>query len=232
MTITVVGHLCLDVIHHTGSKGRERQTQSYGGIFFSIATLANLADQGTTIYPVFGVGKNEFAEFIERVQEYPNVDPAGIFKFDEPTNEVHLTYHDEQQRTECSKHIAEPIPFKRVKPYLATDMVLINMVSGSDITLETMDEVRASVRERHVPVYFDVHSLSLGIKEDYTRFRRPLPEWRRWLFWLHAVQMNEEEAAGLSPEEFTEEYFAKQATALNTSALIITRGARGCTAHI
>lgn len=232
MTITVVGHLCLDVIHHSQPNGQQRETQSYGGIFFTVATLANVVEPGTTILPVLGVGKNEFAEFVERLRAYPNVDPSGVYKFDAPTNEVHLFYHDEQRRTECSRHIAEPIPFRRIKPYLATDMVLINMVSGFDITLDTLDEVRMSVREQHVPLYFDVHSLSLGITDDFTRVRRPLTEWRRWLFCLHAVQMNEEEASGLSLETFNEEYLAKQVTALNTSVMIITRGAMGCTAHI
>ncbi len=233
MTITVVGHLCLDVIHHPPqSNGQQRETRSYGGIFFTVATLANVVEPGTTIYPVFGVGKNEFAEFMERLRAYPKVDPSGIYKFDAPTNEVHLYYRNEQQRTECSKHIAEPVSFKRIKPYLAADMVLINMVSGFDITLDTLDEVRMSVREQHVPLYLDVHSLSLGINDDFTRVRRPLTDWRRWLFWLHAVQMNEEEAAGLSVEPYNEEYLAKQATALNLPVLIITRGARGCTAYI
>lgn len=232
MKITVIGHLCLDVVHYPPANGQEHETRSYGGIFFTVAALANLVEPNTTIYPIFGVGKKEYTPLIERLNAYPNVDLSSIFKFNEPTNEVHLYYHDKHQRTECSKHIAEPIHFKRIKPHLDTDMILINMISGFDITLETLDYLRMVVRERYVPVYLDVHSLSLGINKDYTRFRRPVPDWRRWLFWLHAVQMNEEEAAGLTEEKFTEEYFAKQITALNTSALIITRGTNGCTAYI
>lgn len=227
MNITVIGHLCLDVIHY----GDEKETKSYGGIFFAVAALANLLDRHATILPVFGVGQQEYAEFMERLSDYPNIEPSGIYKFKQQTNEVHLYYHNEQQRTECSKFIAEPIPFKHIKSYLDTDIVLVNMVSGFDITLETLDQIRMAVRDRHVPVYFDVHSLSLGIREDHTRFRRPVMDWRRWLFWLHAVQMNEEEASGLTEEKFIEDDFAKHVTALNTPALLITRGHNGCTAY-
>jgi len=110
-------------------------------------------------------------------------------------------------------------------------MVLVNMVSGFDITLETLDEIRMALRENHVPLYFDVHSLSLGVNEDFTRVRRPLTNWRRWLFWLHTVQMNEEERSGLSDEQFDDNAFAKQITALNTPNFILTRGSRGCTVY-
>lgn len=228
MKLTVIGHLCLDVIHRPGEK---EETQSYGGIFFAVATLANLLPENVSIAPVFGVGKNEYQAFLDGMRNYPNVDTSGIFRFEGPTNEVHLYYHDERHRTECSKHIAEPIPLKRIRPHLDADMVLVNMVSGFDVTLETLDEIRVAVRDRHAPVYFDLHSLSLGVDEDFMRVRRPLVDWRRWLFWLHAVQMNEEERAGLTVELFTEDLFAKHVGSLNTSAFILTRGSNGCTVY-
>lgn len=228
MTITVIGHLCFDVIHPASGS---TEIHSYGGIFFSLAALANLADPDITVLPVFGVGKDDYVPFMETIQHYGNVDPSGIFKFDGPTNRVHLYYRDEQQRTECSKHIADPIPFKKIKPYLDTDMVLINMVSGFDITLDTLDHIRMFTRDQHIPIYFDVHSLSLGIDRDESRFRRPLPEWRRWLFWLHTVQMNEEEARGLTNEVSSEEQLIKHITALTTPNVVITRGENGCTLY-
>ncbi len=218
----------MDVIHHQD----ESETQSYGGIFFSVATLANLLNESDTVFPVFGVGDKEYEEFIERMKQYPNVDTSGIFKFSGPTNQVHLYYNGGDERTECSKHISEPIPWKKIKSKLSVDMVLLNMVSGFDVTLETLDEIRMELRDDHIPLYMDVHSLSLGIKEDFTRVRRPLEAWRRWLFMLHAVQMNEQEAAGLTSENFDETTLAKQILALNTKVLTITRGERGYTSFI
>jgi sugar/nucleoside kinase (ribokinase family) len=228
MTITVIGHLCLDVIHHQDGT----ETRSYGGIFFSLATLANLLSPRDTIFPVFGVGKDDHAALLERLSVYPNVDPSGIYKFPGPTNQVSLHYRDDRERTECSKHIAEPIPLKRIRPYLESDMILLNMISGFDIALETLDEMRMDVRENHTPIYIDVHSLTLGVNPDDTRFHRPVELWRRWLFMLHGAQMNEEEAAILAAEKLTEENLAKHTLALNTNVLLVTRGDRGCTAFI
>ena len=103
-------------------------------------------------------------------------------------------------------------------------MVLVNMISGMDITLETLDEIRMDVRDDHVPVYLDVHSLTLGINPDFTRFHRPVEQWRRWLFMVHAVHLNEEEAAILSNERLDEASLAKHVLAMNTTTLHITRG--------
>ena len=49
---------------------------------------------------------------------------------------------------------------------------------------------------------------------------------------LHTVQMNEAEAGALTPEGYDEENLVKQALALNTRVLCITRGSRGCTVYV
>lgn len=228
MTITVVGHLCFDVIHHADGS----ETQSYGGIYFSLLTLARLLGNRDVIHPVFGVGRADYDELIEHLSAYPNIDSSGIFKFPGPTNKVSLRYETNETRIENSRSISEPIPWKRIKPFSDAGMILVNMISGYDITLETLDELRVEVRDNHTPVYMDVHSLTLGITEDGNRFHRPVELWRRWLFWLHAVQMNEEEAMILTPEYTDELMLAKQVLALNTSALIVTRGSKGSTAFV
>lgn len=228
MTITLIGHCCLDVINHPDGS----ETQSYGGIFFSLSALANLLPASDVIYPVFGVGKGEYEALMERLKTYPNVDPSGIFKFNGLTNQVHLVYTNPETRSEVSRHIAESIPMKRIKPYLECDMVFINMISGFDITLETLDEIRMEVRDRRTPVYLDIHSVTLGLREDCSRYRRPLDTWRRWLFWLHSVQMNREEAENMSPEVLDRKTLAKHVLALNTHAMIVTLGSEGYEVYI
>ena len=228
MKITVIGHLCLDIIEQPDGN----ETQSYGGIFFCVSALANLLGKNDTVVPVFGVGKTDYDEFIERLKQYPNVDTSGIFRFNGLTNRVSLIYSTKEKRTECSKHISEPIPWKRIRPYLNTNMVLVDMISGFDITLETLDEIRIEVREKQTPIYLDIHCLVSGLKYDFTRFYRPLETWRRWLFMLHGVQMNEKEAASVSIEQFDEPTLAKHLLALNTKALHITHGERGSTVYI
>lgn len=223
MNITVIGHICSDIIHQPDGT----QLKGFGGIFYSLISLANLVEENTLIFPVFGIGSKDYNNVLDILSKYKNIDPSGIFKTDGSTNTVHLYYKDNDHRIECSLEIAKPIPFKRIKPYLDTNMILVNMISGFDITLETLDEIRILVREDDIPLYFDVHSLTLGISEDGKRFRRPVSDWRRWLFRLHCVQMNEEEAAGLAIESRDEDYIIKQITSLDTNNVIITRGSKG-----
>jgi sugar/nucleoside kinase (ribokinase family) len=228
MVITVVGHLCKDVIHLPD--GTETHQESFGGILFTILTLANLMNEKDRIQPVFGVGQVDYELLMELLKQYKNIDPSGIFKIKGPTNQVHLLFQkDTQAKIECSKHISAPIPFNRIKPYLDGDGLLINMISGSDITLETLDYIRMEIRERNIPIHFDFHSLTLGIDQEFQRFRRPLTDWRRWCFMLDSIQMSEEEALGLSAERYDELSLINHLMTLMVETLVVTRGERGAT---
>lgn len=228
MIITVIGHLCKDVIHLQGKK--ENQQEFFGGILYAVLTLANLMSEKDRVQPVFGVGQADYELLMEQIKQYKNIDVSGIFKIKGPTNQVHLFFQkDSQTRIECSKHISPPIPFNRIKSYLDGDAVLINMISGSDITLETLDYIRMEIRERGIPIHFDFHSLTLGIDQEFKRFHRPLTDWRRWCFMLNSIQMNEEEALGLSAERYDETTLINQLMTLMVETLVITRRARGVT---
>lgn len=228
MVITVIGHLCKDVIHLPDEK--ETQQESFGGILFSVLTLANLMSEKDRIQPVFGVGQTDYELLMEQIKQYKNIDTSGIFRIKGPTNQVQLFYQkDAQTRIECSKHISTPIPFNRIKSYLDGDAVLINMISGSDITLETLDYIRIEIRELGIPIHFDFHALTLGIDQEFKRFHRPLTDWRRWCFMLNSIQMSEEEASGLSAERYDETTLTNHLMTLMVETLMITRSERGAT---
>ncbi|HAL57254.1 MAG TPA: hypothetical protein DCP63_12505 [Bacteroidetes bacterium] len=229
MIIAVVGHSTKDVFHLRGSgpEKDEQQVESLGGVFYSVATLANLLSKDDRILPVFGVGERDYESVSERLQRYGNVETKGIFALRGETNRVHFFPGLNGGLAQCSKSIAPPIPFARIKPSLDADAVLINMASGFDITLETLDFVRMHVRDQRIPLHFDFHSLTLGIDRDHTRFRRPLTDWRRWCFMMDSVQLNEDEAAGLGSERYDEPTLINHLMPLMVNALLITRGERG-----
>lgn len=230
MQITVIGHLCFDIIHTKDQDGKERIHESLGGIYFTLATLSQLLSDSDRLVPVFGVGRHEYERVLERLSQRRNIATEGIFIFEGPSNQVHLFYGDEGKRVECSRHIADPIHFDRIKPHLAgADGVLINMISGFDLTLGTLDQIRMETRTHSTPTHFDFHSLTLGIDREFTRFRRPIPDWRRWCFMQNSIQMSEEEAAGLTAERYDETAMINQLMPLMVNALIITRGERGAT---
>jgi hypothetical protein len=231
MKITVIGHAARDIFHlpNDASGGGDRVIESYGGIYYSLATLANLCSKEDKILPVFGVAEDEYDRIVELLGRFENVETKGLFKVKGSINEVHYFPSPAGNRTECSKQIAAPIPFSRIKPSLDVDGVLINMASGFDITLETLDYIRMQVREQNTPLHFDFHSLTLGIDNDHARFRRPLTDWRRWCFMINSIQLSEEEAAGLTTERYDEPTLINQLMPLMVSALLITRGERGMT---
>jgi sugar/nucleoside kinase (ribokinase family) len=231
MKFLVLGHLCLDTfINKSGDSHRANdEAVRWGGIFFSLAALANLAEDAE-IVPVFGVGTNEYEPFLKRIERYQNVDSAGIYRLPGATNHVYLDYHDGEKRIECSKSIAPPIPFERIEPYLPVDAILVNMISGFDLTLEALSTLRMLTQSNHTLVHMDIHSLALGIDEQFRRFYRPVETWRRWCYLADTVQMNEDEAKALPFEYLAEEDLAKQILSLGLQGLLITRGTRGVTA--
>ncbi len=229
LQITVIGHLARDVFHVVDPSGNEQVIEALGGVFYSVATLSVLLSADDSVIPVFGVREDEYEMIVQRMQRFGNVDTRGIFKTTELMNEVHFFSSPSGERTECSKHIASPIPFQRIKPYLDVHGILITMASGFDILLETLDGIRMNVRDDGIPIHFDFHSLTLGIDEELKRFRRPLSDWRRWCFMMHSIQMSEDEAAGLTAERYDEASLINQLMPLMVNGLLITRGVRGAT---
>jgi sugar/nucleoside kinase (ribokinase family) len=231
MTITVIGHCCKDVLHLPAAGGVEPPpAESFGGIMFAVLTIANLMNGKDILQPVFGIGSADYEPVMEILRGYKCVDPSGIFRIKGQTNQVHLFYDGRGgERIECSKNIAPPIAYTRIRPFLDADAVLVNMISGSDISLETLDYIRMETRDRRVPIHFDFHSLTLGIDQEFKRFRRPLTDWRRWCFMMHSVQMSEAEAAGIPAERYDEPTLINHLMPLMVSALMITRGDRGLT---
>jgi sugar/nucleoside kinase (ribokinase family) len=228
MKILVIGHLCRDVIHPKD----EPETESPGGIYYAVVALASLLGRSDTVVPVFGVHRGEYNRCLEDLGKFPNIDPSGIFRMDEPTNAVHLYYGSERgDRREVSRDIAKPIPFEKIRRHLSADGILINLISGFDIELETLDQIRMAVRSDGTPIHLDMHSLSLGVGADNERFRRPVPEWRRWAFMVDTLQMNEEELAGMVAEPLSQQQIAGHLLTLGVKGVIVTKGADGAAVY-
>ena len=227
MKILVVGHFCNDVIHPADGP----EVESYGGIYYAVATLSALLNHNDTIVPVFGVHKNEHQLLVEHLEKLSNVDTSGIFKFDGPTNTLHVYQRLTSVSIECSRDIAAPIPYEKIRRHLAVDGILVNMVSGFDITLETLDHMRMAIRSHEIPMHFDYHNLTMGLNDRHERFFRPLPDWRRWAFMIDTVQMNEQEIGSLTSEPLSEDQIAGHLLTLSVKGLLVTRGERGVSVY-
>ena len=225
MKIVVLGHLCIDCAHPAAGEPLNR----WGGIANTIAAVAALTADGETVLPVCGVGAADEKNFLSWLGRYPAVDPSGVFTFKGLTNRIDIYEKEGGHRVACAGEIAPPIPFEKIRKFLSSDGILINMVSGKDISLDTLDQIRMEIRARETPLHLDYHNLTTEVGPARERIRRPLAEWRRWAFMLTTVQMSEEESAGLTVDRLDEHQLTGHLLTLGVRGVLITRGARGAT---
>ena len=224
MNVLLIGHLSIDLLK--GARGEE--SHEFGGIARAVATLGSLAAGGDQVLPVCAVPSGDREAFDEFLAPFPSVSTAGLFPGEVPL--PRLSGAELARHGHARMHQAQPaIPFEKIRRHLSVERVLINMVSGGDITLETLDEIRMTVRERQTPIHLDVHNLTLRRSENGRLVRGPLELWRRWAFMMDSVQMNEEEIAALTREKLEENAAAGHLLTLGPHAVVITRGARGVT---
>lgn len=227
MKILVLGHLAIDVDHLPDTEATER----HAGIYRSVAALSEMAGGSDTIIPVCGVASDEYSSIRDLFAALPGVETAGLFQSDTPVHRVHFYHGVDGSTTACAREIGRPIPFEKIRKFLDVNGILVNMSSGADLSLETMDEIRMAVRARSVPIHLDLHNLARGVNERFERFLRPVPEWRRWAFMVDTVQGTEEEIGSLSPEPQSEEAMVGHLFTLCVKRLLVTRGSRGVTIY-
>lgn len=226
MKFTVIGHFSIDVRHT--EDGTEHR--SYAGILNAVRAMASCAAPSDTVFPVFGVGERDYYGVKTALAPFANIDMAGVYQHAGESNEVHY-FPNNGGTVACTKKISAAIPYAKIEPFLNVNGVLINMISGADITLDTLDEIRMAVRAKGTPVHIDLHNLTLGVNADATRFRRPVSDWRRWCFMMNSVQMNAEEAAGLTLEYTDIDHLVRQMVPLMVQAFCVTHGANGAVVY-
>jgi sugar/nucleoside kinase (ribokinase family) len=223
LKLLILGHLSVDVLHQPDGTFKE----SYGGIARVVQALSSLVEKGDRVIPVSGVHSDDLQSITNLFRSFPGVDTSGLYTQDAPTHRVQFFPREDGQAVACTKHIAPPIPFDRINDFLDVDGILINMFSGFDITLDTLDAIRMAVRSRGTMIHLDYHNLTQGVSREGERFRRPLVEWRRWAFMIDTVQLNEEELGGLTVERLNEEQIVGHFLALGVKGVVVTRGHRG-----
>jgi len=227
MNYLVIGEPCVDVIH----KSNNETLHSYGGILYSVITMSVLANKDDTIIPVMNLGEDEFENITNIFKKYPNIDLSGIQKCGHPTRKVNLYYNlyneDKQARLEQSTEPTYEITFDWINKFLPkADAILVNMISGVDISLDTLKSIRKNFDKF---IHIDIHNIVMGMDAEGNRSHKSIDDWKEWCTNSDTVQMNEFEAATLSKEKLKEYQIAEEIL-LNESkvkGLIITRGKFG-----
>jgi hypothetical protein len=222
--IAVVGTINYDkVVSEGGSR-----FESFGGITYNIVALAELS-RGLEICPIAWVGEDRRDQLWEVLAHYPEVRGEGISVSPSKTNENLLTYASPDQRDETLAVSVPPIGFEQIEPFLSSDLFLVNFISGFDLPLDTLRQLRDSFQGT---VFIDIHSLTLGIDEEGRRFPKHVQDWEKWVACGDVIQANHSEAEVLTGTELEDdEDLRKTALAimdLGPSVVLFTLGRRGC----
>lgn len=232
MKYLVIGEPCVDLIH----KANGEVIHSYGGILYSVLSLAVLAGKDDTLYPVMNLGNDEYENITNILKKYPSIKHDGIYRVSHPTRKVNLFYNmynsGNQARMETSTEPTYTIGYESIEKFLpGADAILINMISGVDITLDTLKNIRENFKGF---IHIDIHNLVMKTNPDGSREHTNLEGWREWCSNTDTVQMNEFEITTLS-RKIKNEYEVAEEILLNTNnnvkGIIVTRGKNGVSGY-
>jgi sugar/nucleoside kinase (ribokinase family) len=213
MKLLVIGHSVVDRINYKGSEALRP-----GGIHYSIAALKNIAESEDEIFLCSAVSKKDEWLFNE---VYNRINNNHIYYVDD-IPQVNLTIYDDSERDERYCSISENlrIPMEELNNF---DGILINMITGFDLTINQMKEVRETFKGL---IYFDVHTFSRGIDENMKRYFRRIPDFDKWARSIDILQVSDEEIKTISGE--TDEYeIAYRMFSYGIKILIVTKNKSG-----
>ena len=141
MNLLIIGHSVVDRINYKGNEELKP-----GGIFYSTLALGYLAEQDDEIFLCTSMCKKE--EYLFK-DIYEIVDKEYIQYVDNiPT--VKLNVYDDKERDETYSNIIKilTLPMNELNKF---DGIVINMITGFDINLKQIEEVR---KEFNGLIYF------------------------------------------------------------------------------
>jgi hypothetical protein len=223
----------MDYIH----RGSHTTTKQFGGILYSLVSLAVVSQANATVYPVMNLGEDEYDNVTAFLNSFGNIDLSYINKTAQKTRVVNLFYKDKDSvlnvstkqtydREENSTEPTRPVEYEQVKDLLGSlDGILVNLVSGVDITLEALKKVTENFSGY---MHMDIHNLVMQTFPDGTRKQMPVKDWQSWVSCPDTLQMNESELTILTGDNVTEyETAEKILKDGKVNSLVVTRGRSG-----
>jgi len=232
MKFLVIGEPCIDMIYKADGEAKK----SYGGILYSIISLAVISKKDDVILPVINIGEDEYDNIKDLLSKYSNIDTSGLHKMPHSTRKVNLyfNYYNSGKRAKFEQIFSPTytITYEQVEKFLpGTDSILINNITGYDISLEDLKKIRSNFKGY---IHMDIHNLVMKTNPDGTREHTTLPNWREWCSNTDTIQLNEFEVQSMSREK-KNEYEVIEEILLNQSAdvkaVIVTKGKIGASGY-
>lgn len=213
MNILVFGHSVIDKINY----GKDEIIKP-GGIFYTTAALANITESSDNIYvctTIDKINENLFSSVFKKIKPNYLSYSANI-----PT--VKLNIYDNKEREETYENVSGNLQFN-ISNLNRFDGILINMVTGFDISLKQIMEIR---KNYNGIIYFDVHTFSRGLDSEMKRNFRRITDFIEWAKCVDIIQANELEVKTLSPK-INEEEIARELIGYGVKQLVVTKGDKG-----
>lgn len=220
MRAIVIGEPCIDVIHKADGK----VYNEHGGISYSI-TAGGMLEDGIESVPIIGLSREDRPYFEHLFVELSNVDFSGFYETAAPVRRVDIFYEDENNRWECSTQPIEPTPFAKIAPFLPAEGIHVNLISGDDITLDTLAKIREAAPVAHI--HLDLHNMVMSRMPDGKRVRGPREDFLEWCSYADTVQLNEDEARVIDPSAPVNSALAEKILAGPTKAVVISYAEKG-----
>ncbi|MDR3626840.1 MAG: carbohydrate kinase family protein [Ignavibacteriaceae bacterium] len=213
MKLMVIGHTVEDHVYING-----KDIIKPGGIFYTAIGLKNFIDKEDTVLLNTFVQKENYDLFAGVYDELGK----DNLKFVERIPKVYLTLHDFKERGETYESISQNLDIE-IKNLNNSDGILINMITGFDITLNQLKEIR---QEYKGLIFMDVHTLSRGLDENLKRNFRPIPIVDEWISSVDILQANVNELKTIS-DKTDEKDAAEEILRRGVKIFILTKGEIG-----
>lgn len=213
MKLLVIGHSVFDVIEdETGLK------ESPGGIFYTVSALnkINLPEDEIFLCSCYDDNTHHFF-----LTEFSKVNTSLLNRV-EKIPRVNLILSSGKERIEKYENINKSLEIS-VPDYNIFNGIMINMITGFDITINQLQEIRANFNGI---IFMDVHTLSRGLDKDQSRKFRVIPGFENWAKCLDVVQVNQSEVYTLFPLN-SELEIAKKLLTMGVRVLCVTKGELG-----
>ncbi len=216
MKLLLIGQSVEDHIYYKG--GYEIKP---GGIFYSVSAMQNIKDDNDEIYlcTAYKQGDQLFSNHYSKVND-------TFLNYTEVIPKVRLNIYDDREREEIYENITGGLKVDTAD-LNKFDGILINMITGFDISLEQLIEIR---NEFKGPIYFDVHTFSRGLNENMQREFRLIPDFNKWLRNIDILQVNTRELFTITDSDSKEEII-KYILGTNVKFLLETRGEKGAVCY-
>ena len=167
-----------------------KSNKSAGGIYYTTLALNSLKCENDEIFLCSQFDDKTYNYFSF---EFEKINKKYLSKVN-TIPKVHLSIFKDKEREELYENITNKLvmDFKDLNQF---DGILINMITGYDITLDQLNQIRNCFNGI---IYFDVHTFSRGLDENYKRNFRFIPEFNKWASCIDIIQSNQMELFSVS----------------------------------